>query len=269
MGLSELAGQAASGLVAVLSQPTELLAVASAAVAAALIVISAFVQTIIPLRWLAVGSNAGFIVYGATHPSLLMLVLHATLLPINLYRVAEMLRLTRRVKAAETAGDELGVWLGPYMKTQRLKAGEVLFRKGDPGDRLYFLAEGELEFIEVGKQMGAGHMFGEIAFFAPDRRRTVTARCRVASTVLSLDESTFRQLYFQNPAFGYEVVQLIACRLTGNVRLLEQQLAELSAAQDTPAAEAAHTRPDAPPAAGSPAPRPQGSGPRVERIEQA
>jgi iron complex outermembrane receptor protein len=70
-----------------------------------------------------------------------------------------------------------------------------------------------MEFIEIGASLAAGNMFGEIAFFAPDRSRTLTARCRTDCTVLSVDESTFMQLYFQNPAFGFQVVSLLAARL--------------------------------------------------------
>ena len=64
-------------------------------------------------------------------------------------------------------------------------------------------------------------MFGEIAFFAPDRRRTSTARCVTPSTVFSIDEATFKQLYFQNPDFGLEIVRLIAGRLSADVRELQ------------------------------------------------
>jgi CRP-like cAMP-binding protein len=136
-----------------------------------------------------------------------------------------MVRLTRRVRAAAEAGDLSGVWLKPYMRRKRLKAGEVLFRKGDAADHLYFLAEGGIEFVEIGQTMEPGALFGEIAFFAPDKRRTLTARCTVDSTVLRIDEATFRQLYFQNPAFGFQVVTLVAGRLIADRGRLEQQLA--------------------------------------------
>ncbi len=88
--------QQADQFVASLEHPEELLAVGSALVAAALVVLSAFVRTMIPLRWLAVGSNAGFIVYGLVHPVPLMALLHGALLPVNLWRVWQMVRLTRR-----------------------------------------------------------------------------------------------------------------------------------------------------------------------------
>jgi CRP-like cAMP-binding protein len=64
-------------------------------------------------------------------------------------------------------------------------------------------------------------MFGEIAFFAPDRRRSSSARCATGCTVLSIDEDTFKQLVYQNPDFGLEVVRLIAGRLSQDVQRLQ------------------------------------------------
>ena len=197
-------------------------ATVSALVGVALVVSSSFVKTMIPLRWLAVGSNLGFLVYGVMHVAPVILLLHATLLPINVWRAVEMVRLTRRVAAATADGDLSGVWLKPYMRRIRLDAGAELFRKGDPASQFYYLADGEIEFVEIGESMQAGRMFGEIAFFAPDRCRTLTARCRTDCTVLSIDEHTFRQLYFQDPAFGFQVVGLLAGRLLADRKRLDE-----------------------------------------------
>jgi hypothetical protein len=209
--------------VASLSEPGEIVALASALVAGMLVVVSTFVKTMIPLRWLAVGSNVGFIVYGLVHPTPLMVVLHSVLLPVNLWRVRQMVQLTRRVSASATDPQQLEVWLRPYMRSEQRRAGQALFARGDLADRLYYLAEGEVELPEVGRRLSAGQMFGEIAFFAPDRRRSSSARCATDCTVLSIDEATFKQLVYQNPDFGLEVVRLIAGRLTQDVQRLQKQ----------------------------------------------
>jgi CRP/FNR family transcriptional regulator, cyclic AMP receptor protein len=220
----DIVQRAVTTITATLANPEGVVALASASAAAALILAGSFVKTMIPLRWLAVGSNLGFIVYGALFPSLPMLVLHTLLLPINLYRVAEMTKLTRRVNRAASANDTSGLWLRPYMKRRKLKAGAVLFRKGDLADHLYMLASGRIELVEIGSELPAGRVFGEIAFFAPDRRRTLSARCIDDCEVLAIDESTVRQLYFQNPEFGFEVIGLVAGRLTADIRRLEESL---------------------------------------------
>lgn len=212
-------------LITQLAEPQQVLALASAAVAALLVLVSAFVKTMIPLRWLAVASNVGFMVYGVAYPSPLMVALHAVLLPVNLWRVWQMIQLTRRVAASAADTRQLEIWLRPYMRARRYKAGSTIFKLGDVADRLYLLVSGQIELPEVGGHLDAGEMFGEIAFFAPDRRRTSSARCRTDCTLLSIDEDTFRQLVYQNPDFGLEVVRLIAGRLCDDIRRLQAQAA--------------------------------------------
>ena len=201
-----------------LSSPSETLAIVSVIFAAGLVLVSSFVKTMIPLRWLAIGSNFGFIVYGALHPSMPMLLLHSLLVPINVYRLAEMVRLTRHVRAVEANDEQLGIWLRPYMRSATLADGAFLFRKGDIGDRIYLLVKGVVEMEEIDVSVKPGEIFGEIAVFAPDRQRRATARCVGQCKVLSIDDNTFKQLCYQNPAFGFKLIGLIAARLSADLR---------------------------------------------------
>ena len=237
----------ASLLLASLSEPEQVLALASAGVAALLVIVGAFVKTMIPLRWLAVASNIGFIVYGISHPAPLMVGLHAVLLPVNLWRVWQMIQLTRRVAASTADARQLEVWLRPYMRSRRYKAGHQLFASGDEADRLYFLASGTVELPEVGRTLQAGQMLGEIAFFAPDRRRSSSAHCTSDCTLLSIDEDTFKQLVYQNPDFGLEVVRLIAGRLSEDIRRLQSLTKMQAQAQAQMQAQAVTQPPAAPP----------------------
>ena len=209
-----------------LSEPGEVIALLSLAVGVVLVLVSSFVKTMIPLRWLAVASCVGFVIYGALRPSIAVLLLNAALLPINLYRVAEMIRLTRRIAEVSPDNNLSGVWLKPYMHSAKVKAGTVLFRRGDPAKRLYMLAEGQVEFVEIGSVLGPGTIFGEIALFSPGHRRAMTARCVGACTVLSIDESTVKQLYYQNPAFGFKLIALVARRLSADVERLRHESIE-------------------------------------------
>ena len=212
-----------SRLLAALTEPEQVLALVSVGVASLLVIVSAFVKTMIPLRWLAVASNVGFIVYGLTHPAPLMVMLHAVLLPVNGVRVWQMIQLTRRVAASTADTLQLQIWLRPYMRSRRCKAGTRLFAVGDEANRLYFVASGTVELPEVGRTLQAGQLLGEIAFFAPDRRRSSSAYCVTDCTLLSIDEDTFKQLVYQNPDFGFEVVKLIAGRLSGDIQRLQHK----------------------------------------------
>ena len=231
MTLDDVVVRATAAMAAAVASPLDILALGAGIAAAGLTVTSSFVRTMVPLRWLAVCANFGFVIYGAVGGSLVNLLLHSVLLPINLYRLREMRRLTRDVRAATAGADTSGVWLKPYMKAMRKKAGAVLFKKGDVADRLYLLVSGRVEFVEIGQAVGPGRTFGEIAFFAPHGRRTSTARCSEECVVMSVDKDTLRQIYFQNPSFGFELIGLVAGRLSADVARLEAQLERALAAQ--------------------------------------
>ena len=229
MTAEEIVVQVSRALIGAMSSPTEVVALCAAFAAATLTITSSFVKTMVPLRWLAVFANCGFLAYGVLHPSPVMGALHAILLPINVVRLREMRRLARNVVAAAESADTSGLWLKPYMKATRRQAGEVLFSQGDEANELYLLAEGRVEFVEIGQSVGPGRVFGEIAFFAPDKRRTLTARCAEDCLVLSVNQSTVRQMYYQNPAFGFELIGLVAGRLSADIVRLQGQLVEARA----------------------------------------
>jgi CRP-like cAMP-binding protein len=69
--------------------------------------------------------------------------------------------------------------------------------------------------------LGAGAVLGEISMFAPDKRRTATAVCATDGELLALTADQVRALYFQNPKFGFHLVQLITRRLLENCARLE------------------------------------------------
>jgi CRP-like cAMP-binding protein len=239
MSIQSLLAAANAGLTSAMATPLDIVALCAIGIAIVLVVVSSFVKTMIPLRWLAVGGSFGFLVYGALHPAPIMIVLYGVLLPVHIYRAVEMAKLTRRVTEAAAADDLSGVWLKPYMRTQHLKAGKLLFHKGDVGDQLYFLAEGRIELVEIGETLEPGRLFGELAFFAPDKRRSLSARCTSDCTVLSIDGATFQQLYFQNPAFGFQIVTLVAGRLQADVRRINAQLDESRGGSDAQAPDVA------------------------------
>jgi hypothetical protein len=221
MRLLEQAAQAGAAIsnhmAALLASPTQVVATLAVTLGVALVVAGAFARTMLPLRWLAVGSDISMIVFGALYPSTSTLLVAGALLPINIFRAIEVTRLTRRVVRAQADADLSGLWLKPYMKPRRLKAGEVLFSQGDVANRLYLLVEGEMELADIGKRLEPGRIFGEIALFSPSGLRTHTVRCLSACSVLEIHERTVKQLYFENPSFGFHLMGLLAGRLSEDV----------------------------------------------------
>ncbi len=218
--LSDLATRTAAD---VLASPQQLIAHLAMALAVVMVMAGALTRTMVPLRWLAAGSNVGLMIYGVLHPSVPTLAIALVLLPINVYRAVEITRLTRRVSRAEVEADQAGLWLKPYMKLRKYKAGQTLFRKDDKAEHLYLLVDGQMELVEIGKPVEPGSILGEIALFSPGGLRTVTARCISACAVLQIHESTVKQLYYQNPSFGFHLIDLLVGRLSADVARAQSQ----------------------------------------------
>jgi CRP/FNR family cyclic AMP-dependent transcriptional regulator len=183
--------------------------------ASGLVFASFCMRTMIPLRVAAICSNIAFIVYGYFDHTYPVFILHSVLLPMNIWRTTEMLRLVRRVETAAKSDFSVD-WLKPYMKNARHQAGQILFRRGDDADRFYMLIKGELLLEEIGHVLRPGDVFGEIALFSADHRRTQTARCLSDIELLWITEQDLAQLCYQNPAVSFHLLRLITNRLLGN-----------------------------------------------------
>ncbi len=188
--------------------------------AAAMTLATFSMRSMMPLRWCAIGSNCAFIGYGLLSPAYPVLALHMLLLPFNIVRLVEMRRLVDRVRRAVQGSPLSEDWLRPFSRTLRVAAGERLFAKGDAADRTYFLVEGRVELPDLDVALGPGSLIGEIAAFAPDGRRTQTVVAAAPCTLLVIDNASLRQLYFQNPEFGFQLVGLIAQRLSADAQRL-------------------------------------------------
>ncbi len=178
-------------------------------------------STMVPLRILALVSNVLFCSYGYFDHLYPVLILHIILFPINLVRLVQFQRPVRNAQNAHRDGFSIQSLL-TYMTARNFTAGETLIRKAEKADRLYYLADGELEITDFGKRLQPGAILGEIGVFAQNQQRTATVVCRTDCRLYELSESKARQLYFQDTSFGFAVLQLIINRLLeNNRRLLE------------------------------------------------
>ncbi|MGH7099879.1 MAG: cyclic nucleotide-gated ion channel, partial [Stellaceae bacterium] len=120
------------------------------------------------------------------------------------------------------------------LRPREFPTGAVVMRRGEHGDRMYFIASGEVE-IRVQPQpvhLGAGQFFGELALLtaAPRNATVVTVR---PSTLLALDIVDFHELLARQP----EVARLI--RAEAERRLDPADPMTTAAAQSSPAASGA------------------------------
>jgi CRP/FNR family cyclic AMP-dependent transcriptional regulator len=188
--------------------------------ASGLVVLTFCMKTMMPLRIVAIGSNLAFIAYGLDGRLIPILVLHSILLPLNTLRLYQMHRLLKKIrKAAE--GDLSLEGLLPFMSRRRVKRGEVLFRKGDRAQGMFYVASGRVQFEELGKSVATGAVLGEISMFSPSKQRTATAVCETDGELLVMSDDKVKELYYQNPEFGFNLVQLITKRLIENCETAE------------------------------------------------
>ncbi len=169
-------------------------------------------RTIIPLRIAAIAANALAMAYSGFHGTYPTLALNAVLLPINVWRLYGMQKLIRDIDKA-ARGDLNVEWLLPYMRPQNFKAGDVIIRRGEYAHGAFYIASGEVELVELGKSVGAGTLLGEIGLFTPDGLRVATAQAKTDVQAARIDYDQFRELYFQNPEFGFRLLHLIVARL--------------------------------------------------------
>ena len=118
----------------------------------------------------------------------------------------------RQIKEAEGGAMDLD-WLLPHMTHRRLPRDTIIFRKGDTGEELLYLQRGSIRLEEIGAEITAGTMFGEIGIFSPFHERTSTAVCTSDVDLFTLTSNQVKRLYLLNPQFALFVVHLIAKRL--------------------------------------------------------
>ncbi len=192
-----------------------------ALIGAALYVATLMMRTIVPLRIVAIISILFFIAYGALAGVVTTFLLYLLSLPINIYRLRQMLDLVKKARAAANLDDLSMDWLKPFMKPHNYRQGDILFRRGELANEMLYIVAGMFLVREIGVRRGAGEMIGELGFLSENNRRTQTVECIEGGAVLAITYDKLLELYFQNPEFGYYFLHLINGRLLQNIKRLE------------------------------------------------
>jgi len=193
---------------------------------AVLVFITFWMKTMVPLRYLGIGSNIFFIAYGYLASAYPPLVLHVLLLPLNIIRLREMRSLIKQVETA-ASGDLNMAWIKPFTSSRLMNKDEFIFSKGETADALFFVVSGRCRLIESGIDIAPGAVVGEFALISPDKTRTQTLQCKEAGKLLEITYGQVKQLYYQNPTFGFFFLQLISRRLFENIKRLESEVGHL------------------------------------------
>jgi CRP-like cAMP-binding protein len=105
----------------------------------------------------------------------------------------------------------------------RIKTGETVFNRGDNGDALFFIEEGQVNILSgngdasVIAKLGSGQSFGEMALLSGEPR-SATAVAETDVSLLRIDKKHFDDLMYRSPNLRRAVEDLNSRRLMENVQ---------------------------------------------------
>jgi CRP/FNR family cyclic AMP-dependent transcriptional regulator len=115
---------------------------------------------------------------------------------------------------ADTAVD-FGILAGAGAPVRSFKAGEFIFREGDPAEELFVVKTGTVE-IRVGNRLldtlPERSIFGEMALI-DHGPRSATAVAATDATVVPVGEKQFLLLVSRTPYFALNVMRVLVQRL--------------------------------------------------------
>ena len=126
----------------------------------------------------------------------------------------------RRAPLFAALDDESANALMKSMTTSRLERGDVLFREGDQGNRLYVIGAGKIKLGLTsvdGREnllaiLGPGEMFGELSLFDPGPR-TATATAVAETQLIELGHDDLNTFLAGRPAVASSMLAALARRL--------------------------------------------------------
>jgi CRP/FNR family cyclic AMP-dependent transcriptional regulator len=125
------------------------------------------------------------------------------------------------------AAAEVGACAAAFREV-RFSQGEMVFGRGEPGTRLYVIAEGRVRLAvttEEGRELSfrhatAGDLFGEIAAL-DESPRTADATALTDVIAYALERSAFRELWSTRPEILAGVIAFLCRRLRQTTSQLE------------------------------------------------
>jgi len=182
------------------------------------------VKTAIPIRIFGMLFNISMLTYSLMMTPILLplFILHLILLPINALRYWQMKQLIKEIKSV-SEGHPSMEWLVPYMKKESFHAGETLFKKGDISNKIFLIKSGTIEMPEIHHVAHPDDLLGEIGVMSPHSLRTASAICQTDVKAFTIEKSEFLVLYYQNPTFGFYLLQTIVGRLINNYEDLKME----------------------------------------------
>ena len=126
----------------------------------------------------------------------------------------------RRAPLFSALDDNAAQSLRESMVALKLNKGQILFKEGQEGDRLYVVVQGKIKLGTTSNDgrenllsiLGPGEMFGELSLFDPEPRAS-TATAVTDARLVSLAHGAVIGLVTTNPQTSLELLRRLAQRL--------------------------------------------------------
>ncbi len=125
--------------------------------------------------------------------------------------------------------------MSPLFKVETYPAGKVIFREGDPGNKIYFVFKGVVQ-IEKGvdetntarlARLGRGEILGEISVMDKSPR-TATVTAYVDCELLTLTTSQLDMILSTHPRIAAKIFLGMAKSLSQRLRLADDEITQLT-----------------------------------------
>ncbi|GBD32206.1 Cyclic AMP receptor protein [bacterium HR33] len=131
---------------------------------------------------------------------------------------------------ADLDDDELDK-VAEVCKEQLFKSGQTIFKEGEPGNRLYIIAEGEVRISrqvpgsgeEALSVLKPGACFGEMAVFDRSERST-DAIANTDCKLITITRSDFEMLLDFNRDLAYKILWAVVRLLSERLRVTNENL---------------------------------------------
>lgn len=139
--------------------------------------------------------------------------------------------LLRKASVFASLDDQSLALLAERMKRISPAPGEFICREGDAGDRIFLIADGEVEVLKnaegrlgvVVATLTAGEIAGEMSLFG-EGARSASLRAKGPVEVWELDTETFRQVLARSPEMSQTLLAKLSSRLRRETQLVAQLL---------------------------------------------
>jgi CRP/FNR family cyclic AMP-dependent transcriptional regulator len=144
----------------------------------------------------------------------------------------EKVMILKTVDIFAHAPDEILVDLAALLKEIETPAGATIFEKGEQGESMYVIVEGEVEALDgerVFTRMGERQIFGEMALLDGEPR-TATIRTTQPTRLLRLDQEPFYELMDDRIEIARGVIHVLLQRLRARTDDLNRLRAQIGVA---------------------------------------